>query len=324
MVGRAGYLATWIIFAALIAFPLITSNNYYLQMATTMATLSILALGYNMLFGLTGQISVGHAAFYAVGAYVSVLLEIKLGVPFVLSIIIGMAAAGLLALAVGYPLLRLRGHYLALGTLGFGMIVFVVLMQWQDVTGGPSGLPVPRSAIFGHVLDWRDFYYIAMSLAVLTFIGCQHIIHSYIGRAFASVREDEEAAQTLGIRVVYYKIISFVFSAVLAGLAGGIYPRANSYITPELFDVNMSIKLLIVVVIGGVGSNWGVVLGVLLLTILPQVLTLFQEYELLLFGLITFLVVVLLPKGLVSVLVQLAFLFGPGKVRQLAKDDELS
>jgi branched-chain amino acid transport system permease protein len=229
-------------------------------------------------------------------------------VPFTLSIIIGMAAAGLLAIVVGYPLLRLKGPYLALGTLGFGMIVFVVLMQWQDVTGGPSGLPIPRSQLFGHTLNWRDFYYMATGLAVLTFITCQHITECYIGRAFIAIREDEEAAQTLGINVVYYKMMSFVFSAILAGLSGGIYPRANSYITPELFDVNMSIKLLIIVVIGGLGSNWGVVLGVILITILPQLLTIFEEYELLLFGLITFLVVVLLPKGLISSVSQVKIL----------------
>lgn len=285
----------------LFAFPYTGANNFHIQVLTTAATMSIIAMGYNILFGLTGQISVGHAAFYAVGGYASVVLTNQFKFPLFLAMILGMFMATLLALVVGYPLLRLRGNFLALGTIGFGIIVYTILMTAQKWTGGPSGIPVAKTIVLGYTFNQRSFYFLALVLAIITYVICKRMTYSYIGRALKSIREDEEAAQAMGIRVAYYKLLAFVFSAVLAAMAGCIYPLANGFITPELYGIGTSIRFLTFVVIGGLGNSAGGILGALLLTLLPQVITSLQEFELLIYAVIMFLILRFMPGGLVSI-----------------------
>src|SRR3989344_2205544 len=229
---------------------------------------SILSVSLNLTMGYTGLFNLGHAAFFAIGAYVSALLALGLGMPFWVCIIAAALFAALFGFLLGFPTLRLRGDYLALGTLGFAFIVEAVLKNWTDVTRGPLGLPgIPRPELFSSI---EMYMLLALVFLAATILITHRIVNSPFGRVLKSIREDETAAQTLGKNTVRYKMIVLTTSAFFAGIAGSLYAHYITFIDPTSFSLPVLILLLSAVIIGGLGSIRGAVAGAFLLILLPE------------------------------------------------------
>jgi len=287
---------------ALIIFtlPAILQNNYHLMVLNVAALNIMVVIGLNLLMGYAGQISLGHAAFFGLGAYLSAIFTATHGVPLWLAMPLAMAIAGIVAYLIAIPTLKLEGHYLVMATLGFNIIIYIVMIQFDAVTGGPSGFAgIPRMQIGGLIFaSDRQIYYLfwAISIAVLFF--SLNLIHSRVGRAMAALSHNEIAAGCAGVDTEGYKAKIFVISAVLASLAGSLYAHYITFISPGTFSFFYSIQVVTMVLVGGRGSLWGSVFGALLLTLLPEALHAVQEYSVLIYGLILMVVLVFFPRGL--------------------------
>jgi branched-chain amino acid transport system permease protein len=275
-------------------------NPYYFQILSMIGIHALLALALNLLMGYAGQISLGHAAFYGIGAYASALLSARYGLSPWLALPCAMLAAGLVALVVGYPTLKLSGYYLGMGTLGIGMIVFIVFREWSSVTGGASGfVGIPPLGLGGRaLLDVRSYYFLVWAVVLLALCGSQRLIRSRVGRALRSIHDSEAAARAVGIPTSRLKLQVFVLSAVMSAVAGFLYAHMVGFISPDTFSFIVSVKLVTMVVIGGMASIWGALLGAALLTLLPEVLHAFAEFEMVVYGLILMTVMIFLPQGL--------------------------
>ncbi len=278
----------------------VVSNPYYLQVITFIGINTLLALGLNMVMGYAGQISLGHAAFYGLGAYTSSLLTIHLNWSPWLALPFTLVFVGLIAFIVALPMLRLSGYYLGMGTLAFGMIVFFIFLQWRSLTGGDSGL----IGIPGLTLGPISFefgappFYLVWSAVFLSFVVCERLIDSRIGRALRSLHDSEKASAAMGINTSRLKVQVFVFGGVMAALAGFLYAHLITFISPQTFDFLMSVKIVTMVVIGGMASVWGSLLGAALLTLLPEWLHVFADYEMIIYGLTLVVIMIFLPQGL--------------------------
>ncbi|MEI8234491.1 MAG: branched-chain amino acid ABC transporter permease [Verrucomicrobiota bacterium] len=246
-------------------------NPYYFDILITIGINIILGVGLNLVTGYTGQFSLGHAGFMAVGAYLSAAVTVFLGWGFVVALGVGGLGAALAGLAVGVPSLRLKGDYLAIVTLGFGEIIRV-LLQNMEVVGGSRGLSIPvrNTGLFGT--------YLAAALTVYVVVL---LVHSTYGRGFLTVRDDEIAAEAMGINTTKYKVIAFVTAAFFAGIAGGLYAHFKQFIHPEGFGFLRSVDIVVIVILGGMGNTPGVILAAILLTILPEGLRALADWELL-------------------------------------------
>jgi len=329
---KKDYVALAAITALVCGLPLFVSNIYYLSVLTIIAIHIILALGLNLVMGYAGQISLGHAAFYGIGAYMSLILtsprheltawlgefswmpEFAVAAAgafqhFTAQHMIAAAAfaaafTGALALIVGIPTLKLKGHYLAMATLGLGIIIQIVFIEEIALTGGPTGLSVPYFRILGRDLDPNTLsYYYAVWLVViaLTLLAI-HLVHSRLGRALRAIRADETAAAASGVPVMRMKLMVFSISAMYASVAGTLYAHYITHVNPSPFGFMFSVKLVTMVVVGGMGSIWGALLGVGLLDVLPQFLTVFEDYEMLIFGAVLIIVMMTAPRGLAGLL----------------------
>lgn len=252
--------------------------EYWLAQLTFVLIYSIAGLGLMLLAGFTGLFSLGHAAFLGVGAYTHSVLT-NMGVPFPLAL---AAAAGLSAavgLVVGLPALRVKGIYLGMATLSFGFIVEEVLARWESVTGGNAGIHIKKPAMFGYVLETGDqFYWLCLAITVVCTLGILNLLRAPTGRAFVAIRDSEISAQSMGIHLAYYKTLSFSLSAALAGIAGALYAHKLQFISPDQFSLLQSIDLLLMIVIGGVGSVHGAFLGAIFLISMPQLIALVKDY----------------------------------------------
>lgn len=250
----------------------------------------ILAVSLNLIVGFTGQLSLGHAGFMSLGAYFSAILTQKAQMPFLTSIIIGAIVAALIAALIGYPTLKLTGDYFAITTLAFCEIIRIVIQNIPFV-GGASGLPgIPLKTNFS----------IVFLFAILTIVIIYNIIHSSHGRAMLSIRDNEIAAEAMGINAFKYKMLAFIIAAFFAGIAGGLYAHSLGYIRPSNFDFNNSIEQLTFVVFGGMGSLSGSIISAILLTFLPELLRNFDEYRMLVYPLILILLMIFRPQGLLG------------------------
>ncbi|MBI5720541.1 MAG: branched-chain amino acid ABC transporter permease [Burkholderiales bacterium] len=268
---------------------------------------AVVCVGLNLLIGYAGQISLGHAAFFALGGYGSAIASARWGWPVWLSIPAAVAAVGALAWLVGRPTLRLKGHYLAMATLGFGVIVSIVLGNEDRITGGPDGMPVPPLAVFGQAVRGEALWYAIVALALwLTVLLALNLIDSPIGRALRALHGSEVAATTLGIDAARWKLRVFVISALIAAAAGALMAHHAGFITPARASFLHSVELVIMVVFGGMASVWGAVVGAVVLTLLPQFLTVFKDYEMMVFGAVLIATMVLMPRGVVPTLARLA------------------
>lgn len=279
----------------LAAFPFMGLNPYFTQLMDMLGVTLILILGLNLIFGFAGQISVSQAGFYGLGAYTASLLQVNLGTPFPLAILAGIACPALLAAILGTPILKLKGYYLALATIGLGTMLYEGFQQWQDVTGGPIG-------VFGiqrpPLLDNDTlYYYLIWVLAVLVFLFARNLASCSIGRAWVAIRENETAAAAMGINAARFKLVAFILSAAMAGLAGGLYAFLNRYISPDSFALTYSMVLIASMIIGGAGTLGGALIGTGLVIVLPEITQAFADYHVLVFGLILVLVLRFMPRG---------------------------
>jgi branched-chain amino acid transport system permease protein len=272
-------------------------------------------IGLNLLVGYAGQISLGHAAFFGVGAYTTAILCTRISwFPTWLGIILGGVLAGIVGWLVGVPVLKLKGHYLAMATLGLGEIAFILFVQLEGLTGGTVGiLDIPTLSILGIEFDTDfKFFFIVWAVVVLMMLLSLNIIRSRVGRALRALHSSEDAAEAMGVNVARYKVQVFVLSAVMAGVGGALFAHFFRYIDPVSFNFVVSVLFITMVVVGGMGNVWGGLVGALVLTLLPFVITAvpewipgvpeslssFTNYSLILYGLLLMLFMIFMPKGI--------------------------
>ncbi len=288
---------------AVIAWPLlISSQPYVLRTSILVLLYVVLALSLNLVLGFAGQLSMGHSAFYAVGAYTTALLTVNFGVPFWLALLASALLAGMFGLLLGIPTLRLKGDYLAITTIGFGEILRLVLINWTSLTRGPAGIPgIPSPSIFGFVISNNiGYFYIILALAFLTIFISLRLLNSRLGRGLIAVRDDEVAAESMGINPTYLKILAFVLGAAIAGLAGGFFASFIHYVNPDNFNYMESVVILTMVVLGGVGSVPGVIVGATVLAVLPEALRNISTYRYAIYGILLVLMMIIRPQGMIS------------------------
>jgi len=266
-----------LLLVALLAAPWLF-EEYLLSQVTFILIYGIVGLGLMLLSGFTGLISLGHAAFLAVGAYTEAVLAAK-GWPFPLSLAVASLLAAATGIVVGLPALRVKGIYLAIATMAFGFIVEEVLARWESVTGGNTGIIVGQLQMFGWKADSEaSFYYVALVLAVLVTLAVLNLLRSPTGRAFVAIRDSEISARSMGIHLARYKTTSFALSAAITGMAGALYAHKLRIITPDQFTILQSIEMLMMIVVGGIGSVHGAFFGAAFVIALPQVIALVKDY----------------------------------------------
>ena len=252
--------------------------EYWLAQLTFVLIYAIAGLGLMLLAGFTGLFSLGHAAFLGVGAYTQAVLT-NAGLPFPLALACAAGLSAAVGLVVGLPALRVKGIYLGMATLSFGFIVEEVLARWESVTGGNAGIHIKKPDIFGWTLNsGEEFYFLCLLITVLATLGILNLLRSPTGRAFVAIRDSEISAQSMGIHLARYKTLSFALSAALAGIAGALYAHKLQFISPDQFNILQSIDLLLMIVIGGLGSVHGAFLGAIFLITMPQVIAIVKDY----------------------------------------------
>lgn len=291
--------------ALLIIVPLIV-DPLYLHLSIRSVVYSIVVMGFTLFVGFTGQISLGHAAFFGLGAYLSGILNkpgviTDEGVPFLLSILIATLIVGLIGFVVGISVLHTQGHYLALASIAVAMIIYV-LVKNADITGGPSGLiGIPKPEIFGFTFsEGYSFYYLALTCAIIGYLILHRLIHSRTGDALRAIANNELAAQSLGIPVFRYKVLSFTVSVLFAAFAGALFGHYDGFIGPEQMNINVSILFLTMAFVGGIGNLRGAIIGAISLTFLEEFAKVLGDYHVLAYGLLLAIIILYLPKGLVD------------------------
>lgn len=293
MTARLGWLA---LAAAAIALPLLTANTYYLYLGASAGLLVIVTAGLYVLTGQSGQMSLGHAGFYAIGAYVAALAATRAGLSQTVAVALAIAAAALVGAAVAAAALRVSGPYLAMVTIAFGIIVEGVLVEWVSVTGGPGGIfNIPKRPLATH-------YWTILVGAALALWLTANLRRSPWGRAFLAVKTSDVAAESLGLSAYYLRTVAFAISAAFAGAAGALFAFLNGYISPDSFTLQTSILFLLALLFGGLGHVAGPVVGSLMLTLLPEILTGLTEYRLILYGSLLLVSIYWLPSGVVGAL----------------------
>lgn len=287
--------------AVAIIFPLFGSASAVTVMALG-GLYAIVAIGLNLLVGYTGKISFGHNAFMAMGAYASGILTVRYDWSPLSAMIAAAVSTGLVAFIIGAPILRVRGHYLAMITLAFSQVVIIVSTRWTEVTGGLTGIPgVPDFAILGFSFDTKlKMYYLIWCVAIVLFLFSFRIVDSRFGRALRALGAHETAAGALGVDVVRCRIQIFVLSAVYAALAGSLYAHFLNYVNGTFFDLSVMIQLMAILVVGGIGTLWGPLVGAVLLIWVSQNLGDYAEYSQLIFGLLYGGALLFLPGGVVG------------------------
>jgi len=304
-------------FALLIVTPQVISNEYYISTLIIAMIHAIVVVGLNLLMGYAGQISLGHAAFYGLAAYTSSILTVTYGVPLWGAIAIAIVVVAVVSYLIGIPTLKLKGHYLAMATLGFGIIVYIAFNETVGITGGPTGfvglmkpegfVKIPKLSIFGHVLKSdQSFYYATAVVLALAVLVSLNLRHSRTGRALRGIHTRESASQVVGIDISRYKLFIFVISAVYAAVGGVLYAHYLTFVAPSSFGFKFSVELVTMVVLGGMASVWGSVFGAVFLTLLPEFLRAFENIEIVLYGAILIACMMFLPDGLAGGLNRLA------------------
>jgi branched-chain amino acid transport system permease protein len=303
---RTRWLAYALAIAVIIVLPLIFNDTYWRTNLTVCAINVLLAIGLDFILGYAGQLNLGHSAFYGLGAYVSTLLIVKLGIPFWAAFIAGVAFAGIAGTFLSLFAVRLRGHYLAIASLGFAVIVHQILLNWISLTQGPLGIygiaPPPAIVIGGVVIaDFRNlaaFFYLVAGFAFLSYILLSQLVRSPIGETLTAIREDEVSAASLGINGAAWKVFAFGVGSAVAGAAGCFYASFVGTLVPDAFFVSEAFTILAMVIVGGMGTLIGPVFGAILLTVLPEVLRSFGDLRLVVYGAALTFVVLFMPGGL--------------------------
>ena len=308
---KRAYFGLYIVIAVLAVLPFVLPNSFYVDLAIRMAINAVIVLGLNLLIGFAGQISLGHAGFLGIGAYASAVLPTHFGWHPLLAMGAGALATGILAALVARPIFKLKGHYLAMATLGLGIIINIALRNEAQWTGGPDGMPVPAMGLFGFELSSdKQWYWVVAALLVISVWASLNLIDSPFGRALRALHGSEVASQVVGVDVARYKVIVFVMSAMFASIMGSVTAHYIGFVSPNFADFFHSIELVTMVVVGGMASVFGSLVGAVLLTALPQALATFEGWETVVFGAILMGFMIFLPKGIVPTL---AAKFGKGE-----------
>ena len=289
--------------AALLTLPLWLANAYYLHVTIMAGIFTILALSLNLLLGYTGQLSLGHAAFFGIGAYTSALLALKLEWSFWLGLPAAAVTAGLAGWAIGRLALKVRGAYFVLVTISFAGVISLVSVNWMELTNGPLGLPgVPAPELAGLSLRTKSaYYYLVLGAGAAAYLVCHRLVHSRLGRAFLALRENESLAESVGVDPTRTLVVAAVVSAALAGVAGSLYAHYVRFVSPEVFLFSYTVTMVIMVVAGGKGTLAGPVVGAVLFTVLPEALreAMAWQWQMLAYGVLLVLLVFFLPRGIV-------------------------
>ncbi|WP_066501396.1 branched-chain amino acid ABC transporter permease [Abyssisolibacter fermentans] len=291
--------------ALLIMFliPKIGLPMFMVRILTMIGMYVILSLSLNLITGYTGQVSIGHAGFCAIGAYTSALISLNFGLNFFITALLGALVAGIFGLLLGLPTLRLSGTYLTIATLGFGEVIRMVILNWESLTNGPLGITkIQRPVFFGIELTSLNggLFYLVWVLVFITTVIIYRIIRSKMGRALMAIREDELVATLMGIKTTNLKVYAFIISAFFAGLGGSFYAHMIRYIDPNTFTFDTSIMIISIVIFGGMGTIRGMFLGSALLISFPEALRFLQEYRFVVFGLILVLMIRYRPQGILG------------------------
>jgi len=288
---------------AALTLPLWIANAYFLHIVIMAGVFGILASSLNLLLGYTGQLSLGHAAFFGIGAYTSALLSVRWEWSFWLALPAAVLAAGIAGWAIGRLALKLRGAYFVLVTISFAGVIALVSINWMDLTNGPLGLPgVPAPELGPWSLRTKSaYYYLVLAAVALAYEVCRRLVHSRIGRAFVALRENESLAESVGVDGTRYLVLAAVVSAGLAGLAGSLYAHYTRFVSPEVFLFTYTVTMVIMVVAGGKGTLAGPLVGAVLFTILPEALRAATswQWQMLAYGVILVVLVFFLPRGIV-------------------------
>jgi branched-chain amino acid transport system permease protein len=291
---------------ALLTLPGWLTSPYHLHVVIMAGIFTILALSLNLLLGYTGQLSLGHAAFFGIGAYTSSLLALKLEWSFWLGLPAAAALAGLAGWAIGRLALKLRGAYFVLVTISFAGVISLVSVNWMELTNGPLGLPgVPAPELPGLSLRTKSaYYFLVLAATALAYLVCHRLVRSRLGRAFVALRENEALAESVGVDPTRTLVLAAVVSAALAGVAGSLYAHYTRFVSPEVFLFSYTVTMVIMVVAGGKGTLAGPVVGAVLFTILPEVLreAMAWQWQMLAYGVLLVLLLFFLPRGIVPTL----------------------
>jgi len=294
------WLPVFALAALVIVLPLFFPSAYYYRIGALVFIFALAVVGLNLLMGFAGQVSLGHAGFMGIGAYAVAIGPTRFGISSPLALLIGAALTALIAFVVGRPILRLKGHYLAVATLGFGLLLAIVFGNESRFTGGPDGMLVPQPTLFGwSVRGAVTWYWISAISFVLGAILAVNLIDSPAGRALRAIHDSEIAARVLGVYVARQKLAVFVISAVYASVAGSYLAAFDGHVTPDVSGFLRSIELVAMVVLGGIGSIAGSLVGAALLVMLPQVLTFLHDYEHMALGLVLMGVMIFMRAGIV-------------------------
>jgi branched-chain amino acid transport system permease protein len=268
-----------------ILLPQILKNQYQIHLVFLVGIYSVLAVSLNIAVGYCGLANLAHGTFFGLGAYAAALLALNLGVPFYITLILSGLFASLFGILLGIPALRLEGFYLALATIGFGQIIRLIQLNWVKVTKGPMGLPgIPGAEIFNYQFSKVAFCYYVLFLLVISIIISWRIQNSRIGRALFAIKNDPLAANSLGVNIVYYKVLALALSSFLAGSAGSIYAHYVTFVSPDTFTQADSITIMCMVILGGAGTIFGPVIGALLLVLIPEIFRFVDLYRMIFVG----------------------------------------
>jgi branched-chain amino acid transport system permease protein len=301
---------------ALVLAPAFVQVPYFLHLGILALIWVIVAQGQNLVQGFTGYVSIAAAGFMGVGAYASTLLTIKLGWSVWASMACAPLVAGLLAVVVGYPSLRVKGHYFAIVTMAYNLVIFIVLINYSSLTGGESGItgvPKPENfSIFGFTVNFetrKAYYYLTLICAAFATVICGLVLHSRVGRVLLAIRQNEPLVDAAGVFAWRYKMFAFVLSAALCGVAGALYAHFIGFLNPEPFGVDQSLNAILAVILGGSGTLAGPVVGAFLVVALPEFLRVAETYRLIVYGLLLVLTTIFMPRGIVPLLAYAWHLF---------------
>lgn len=291
-----------ILLLAVVLFPLIVSNQYYMQVLILVFIWSIAVYGLNTITGLTGQLSLAHAGFFAIGAYSLGLLTVKGGIPFWVAFVMAIILTAIISLGIGLVALRTKSHFFAIYTMSVGFMIYLIIYK-SDLTGGVRGLiGIPNPAPIGPIRfeSMISYYYLMLFFLLLTVFVMYRLVHSLLGKTFVAIRNSEELAQTLGISVMKNKLLAFVLSAAFAGMAGALYASYVRFIGPQMADIHVAFELLLYLLVGGIGTLAGPIIGTFIVVVLTQMLQFLEEFRMLVFGPIVVFLILFYPRGLVG------------------------
>lgn len=313
-----------VIYLLLICVPFLGLSQYVLRVLCLIGVYSILTMSLNLIAGYMGQTSMGHAALYCLGGYFSALLGSKLGWPFWVTLLFGIAGGALGGLVLGLSIMRLSGSYLAVITLAFAEVVEMIILNWNDVTNGPLGIRnIPRPNLFGWELTTANggFYWLMLVLVTIAILVSLCVVDSKFGRAVRAIKEDELAAKLIGVHTAAYKVKTIALAGAMAGMAGAYYASMNRYIDANSFNFDVSMTILCIVILGGLGSIPGMIVGSALLIAFPEVLRFLADYRFVVYGLLLIFMMRFRPQGLLGGLSRKPYKLPKGVLRPQEKKD---